>query len=120
MNALHALYRLQEKGVPHAVVIMNALHALYRLQEKGVPHAVVIINALHVLYRLQEKGVGKDAEWVSLLEKAPLRGASDTDSASLSHAIDIFVERHHLLWKVSLNPSAVASLPARAVKEGGL
>ena len=51
--------------------------------------------------RLQDKGVGKDAEWGSLLEKPPLRHADDTDSATLSHAIDIFVERHHLLWKVS-------------------
>jgi hypothetical protein len=44
--------------------------------------------------------VGKDAEWGSLLEKPPLRHADDTDSATLSHAVDIFVERHHLLWKV--------------------
>ena len=50
--------------------------------------------------RLKDKGVGKDAEWGSLLEKAPLRHADDLDSASLSHAVDIFVERHHLLWKV--------------------
>lgn len=54
----------------------------------------------HVQCRLQDKGVGKDAEWGSLLEKAPLRHADDVDSATLSHAVDIFVERHHLLWKV--------------------
>ena len=53
-----------------------------------------------MIYRLQDKGVGKDAEWGSLLEKPPLRHADDTDSATLSHAVDIFVERHHLLWKV--------------------
>ena len=50
--------------------------------------------------RLKDKGVGKDAEWGSLLEKAPLQHADDLESASLSHAVDIFVERHHLLWKV--------------------
>lgn len=42
----------------------------------------------------------KDAEWGSLIEKPPLRHADDTYSATLSHAVDIFVERHHLLWKV--------------------
>ena len=57
----------------------------------------------HVCRRLKDKGVGKDAEWGSLLEKAPLRHADDLDSASLSHAVDIFVERHHLLWKVRLD-----------------
>ena len=55
-----------------------------------------------MLLRLKDKGVGKDAEWGSLLEKAPLRHADDLDNASLSHAVDIFVERHHLLWKASL------------------
>lgn len=54
--------------------------------------------------RLQDKGVGKDAEWGSLLEKPPLKHADDTDSATLSHAVDIFVERHHLLWKVGSDP----------------
>ena len=54
--------------------------------------------------RLKDKGVGKDAEWGSLLEKAPLKHADDLDSASLSHAVDIFVERHHLLWKVRSGP----------------
>ena len=54
--------------------------------------------------RLKDKGVGKDAEWGSLLEKAPLRHADDLDSATLSHAVDIFVERHHLLWKVQFFP----------------
>ena len=59
-------------------------------------------------YRLQDKGVGKDAEWGSLLEKPPLRHADDTDSATVSHAVDIFVERHHLLWKVIVPaPTAV-------------
>ena len=59
---------------------------------------------MHFDCRLQDKGVGKDAEWGSLLEKTPLRHADDLDSSSLSHAADIFVERHHLLWKVRLNP----------------
>ena len=53
-----------------------------------------------LMHRLQDKGVGKDAEWGSLLEKPPLRHADDSTSATLSHAVDIFVERHHLLWKV--------------------
>lgn len=63
---------------------------------------LLIPSALCLCLRLKDKGVGKDAEWGSLLEKAPLRHADDLDSASLSHAVDIFVERHHLLWKVSL------------------
>ena len=64
--------------------------------------------------RLQDKGVGKDAEWGSLLEKAPLRHADDTDSASLSHAADIFVERHHLLWKVQSPHTETFSLRHRS------
>ena len=54
--------------------------------------------------RLKDKGVGKDAEWGSLLEKPLLRYAGDADSAGLSHFVDIFVERHHLLWKVPRLP----------------
>ena len=67
---------------------------------QSLVHCVII-----VCDRLKDKGVGKDAEWGSLLEKAPLRHADDLESASLSHAVDICVERHHLLWKVRFSTS---------------
>lgn len=50
--------------------------------------------------RLKDKGVGRDGEWGSLLGKPPLLGASAEDSATLSHLLSLFVERHWLLWKV--------------------
>ncbi|KAL3162159.1 hypothetical protein ABBQ32_009867 [Trebouxia sp. C0010 RCD-2024] len=67
-----------------------------RLSQAVMMYPVVVVRLMD---KLKDKGVGKDAEWGSLLEKAPLRHADDLDSASLSHAVDIFVERHHLLWK---------------------
>ncbi|DBA78426.1 hypothetical protein WJX79_008278 [Trebouxia sp. C0005] len=69
--------------------------------EQRLSHAVMMypIIVVRLMDKLQDKGVGKDAEWGSLLEKPPLRHADDTDSATLSHAADIYVERHHLLWK---------------------
>lgn len=69
--------------------------------EQRLSHAVMLypVVVVRLMDKLQDKGVGKDAEWGSLLEKPPLRHADDTDSATLSHAVDIFVERHHLLWK---------------------
>ena len=43
--------------------------------------------------------MGGDAEWRSILGR-PLFARADADaSASLAHLTDIFVERHHLLWK---------------------
>lgn len=50
--------------------------------------------------KLREKGACRDAEWGSLLGKAPFAGSSDGGSASLAHLIHIYVERSHLLWKV--------------------
>ena len=50
--------------------------------------------------RLKDKGVGRDGEWGSLLGKPPLLGASAEDSATLSHLLSLFVQRHWLLWKV--------------------
>ncbi|KAL3147449.1 hypothetical protein ABBQ38_014508 [Trebouxia sp. C0009 RCD-2024] len=67
-----------------------------RLSQAVMMYPVVVVRLMD---KLKDKGVGKDAEWGSLLEKAPLRHADDLESASLSHAVDIFVERHHLLWK---------------------
>jgi hypothetical protein len=51
--------------------------------------------------RLQEKGVGNDQEWLSILRHPLFSRAADGMSTSLQHLIDIFVERQHLLWKVS-------------------
>lgn len=51
---------------------------------------------------LQGKGVGQEREWGEVLARPLFAGASDGGSASLSHLLDIWVERHHLLWKVRL------------------
>ena len=57
--------------------------------------------------RLQEKGVGNDAEWLSILQRSLFARSADDVSASLAHLTHIFVERHHLLWKVKLTHKAV-------------
>ena len=54
-----------------------------------------------LLHRLQEKGVGTDQEWHSILSKPLFARAADETSASLAHLSEIFVERHHLVWKVA-------------------
>jgi hypothetical protein len=59
------------------------------------PEAVVRMQRV-----LQGKGVGREAEWAAVLSRPLFAGASDGGSASLSHLLDIWVERQHLLWKV--------------------
>ncbi len=44
--------------------------------------------------------MGNDAEWLSILQRSLFATSADDVSASLAHLTDIFVERHHLLWKV--------------------
>ncbi|KAI3425283.1 hypothetical protein D9Q98_009050 [Chlorella vulgaris] len=58
------------------------------------PEAVVRMQRV-----LQGKGVGREAEWAAVLSRPLFAGASDGGSASLSHLLDIWVERQHLLWK---------------------
>lgn len=60
------------------------------------------VAVVRLMERLQGTGVGKDLEWLSVLSEKPFKGASDHGSASLGRLVDIFVERHHLLWKVRL------------------
>ncbi len=44
--------------------------------------------------------MGTDQEWHSLLQKPLFTTAASETSASLAHISEIFVERHHLVWKV--------------------
>ncbi len=44
--------------------------------------------------------MGKDAEWGSILRRPLFASADAGGSASLDHLVSIFVERHHLLYKV--------------------
>ena len=44
--------------------------------------------------------MGTDQEWHSILSKPLFARAADETSASLAHLSEIFVERHHLVWKV--------------------
>ena len=60
------------------------------------------VAVVRLMERLQGAGVGKDLEWRAVLGEKPFTGASDHGSASLGRLLDIFVERHHLLWKVRL------------------
>lgn len=65
-----------------------------------LPDVGLYVYEVAALRRLQEKGVGADAEWQSILAKRLFARADADVSASLAHLTDIFVERHHLLWKV--------------------
>ena len=51
-------------------------------------------------HRLQEQGVAKDASWQSIMARDRFAQASDDGSGTLSHLTDLYVERHHSLWKV--------------------
>jgi hypothetical protein len=46
---------------------------------------------------------GRGLEWQSLLAEAHFADASDQGSATYSHMVDLFVERHHQLWKVRID-----------------
>ncbi len=46
------------------------------------------------------QGVGRELEWRAVLGERLFREASDGGSAALGRLVDIFVERHHQLWKV--------------------
>lgn len=59
---------------------------------------------------LQGKGVGKDAEWAAVLRRPLFAAASDGGSASLSHLLDLWVERQHLLWKVGRGGAAFPAI----------
>lgn len=45
------------------------------------------------------KKLGKEKEYECLLQKPPFSNAETGNNASLSHLVDIFVERHHALWQ---------------------
>ena len=62
---------------------------------------------------METKGVlhaGRGLEWQSLLGDAHFADASDQDSATYSHMVDLFVERHHQLWKVRLHGAVSLNL----------
>ncbi|KAK9829524.1 hypothetical protein WJX72_006318 [[Myrmecia] bisecta] len=59
-------------------------------------HPLVVTSLME---RLKEQGIGKDAEWGSILSRPLFAGAGAGGSASLDHLVQIFVERHHLMWK---------------------
>ena len=55
--------------------------------------------------------MGTDQEWHRLLQTPLFTGAASETSATLAHLSEIFVERHHLVWKVGRLPaSSVADL----------
>ena len=44
--------------------------------------------------------MGTDGEWCSILQRPLFSRAAGETSATLAHLSAIFVERHHLVWKV--------------------
>ena len=44
--------------------------------------------------------MGTDGEWSSILQRPLFSRAAGETSATLAHLSAIFVERHHLVWKV--------------------
>ena len=66
------------------------------------------------------QGVGRELEWRAVLGERLFREASDGGSAALGRLVDIFVERHHQLWKVRLGWTRVTDqiLGARTQSQG--
>jgi hypothetical protein len=58
----------------------------------------VVVKLL--MERLEGQGVGRDLEWRAVLSERLFKDASDGGSTSMGRLVDIFVERHHQLWKV--------------------
>lgn len=52
-----------------------------------------------LMAKLNDQGVGKGLEWQALLSDPFFADAADHSSATYSHTVDLFVERHHMLWK---------------------
>lgn len=52
-----------------------------------------------LMAKLNGQGAAKGLEWQALLNDPFFVNATDHDSATYSHVVDLFVERHHLLWK---------------------
>ncbi len=44
--------------------------------------------------------MGTDQEWHSLLQTPLFTSTQNETSTTLAHLSEIFVERHHLVWKV--------------------
>lgn len=44
---------------------------------------------------------GRGLEWQAILAEPLFTDATDRGSATYNHVTDLFVERHHALWKVS-------------------
>ena len=58
------------------------------------------VAVARLMERLDGQGVGRELEWRAVLGERLFKHASDGGSASLGRLVDIFVERHHQLWKV--------------------
>jgi hypothetical protein len=61
-------------------------------------HPLVVVK---LQARLAGRGVGASGGWAAALAAPPLAGASDGGSAGLGHLAELFVERHHPLWKAA-------------------
>lgn len=61
--------------------------------------AVFPLAVKRLMARLNDQGVGRGLEWQALLGAPHFADADDCGSATYNHMVDLFVERHHQLWK---------------------
>ncbi|KAK9851873.1 hypothetical protein WJX84_005125, partial [Apatococcus fuscideae] len=83
----------------HAAPSASPMEALREpLVQAILLHPLALVRLMD---KVRDQGAGKDSEWSDILANPLFAQASDGGSASLSHLVDLFVERHHLLWKAT-------------------
>jgi hypothetical protein len=86
--------RLNDQGVGASLMFWEAC-----LPKHEGPLKFSSINS-HTVETTGILPAGRGLEWQSLLAEAHFADANDQGSATYSHMVDLFVERHHQLWKV--------------------
>lgn len=59
-------------------------------------HPLVVVR---LQTKLKDKGVGTGSVWATSLSSPPFSATLQGGNVGLSHLVDIFVERQHLMWK---------------------
>eukprot|EP00210_Caulerpa_lentillifera_P006380 g6094.t1 len=107
-------------------IVYSMALAEFRLKEEvteRLTHAILIhpMVIVRLVGKLKDKGVRFGSEWDAILTNKFFSKADDGGSASLNHLVNLFVERHHMLYKP---PEVLEWLKegckkALAAKEGG-
>lgn len=74
-----------------------------RLRDAMLLHPLALVRLVHNLSASNALSI--DADWSVVLDSPPFLGADAGGSSTLTHLTDLFVERHHALWR----PEAVQS-----------